>query len=237
MWAIILIVIVVLVAIYWFMTRSNEAEPAKTGMFDAPAPIEFALQAAPYASRTEAAADNSARVMGLGFRARARRWFRTPAARRAPGWRSMRNRTGGGSGRLLQPSIWHALSSDRPRPTPTRSTFSWRRRARPSSSRRASCSAAPGDEDSISPISSSPSPRMGRASQATSSSRRRRRAIRNMISSSCAPTAWISPRRRRTSTRASGARPGAGFSSSSTASTPVSRKRSIVSPRSFTTRG
>ncbi|MGH6797786.1 MAG: DUF937 domain-containing protein [Roseiarcus sp.] len=47
MWAIILIVIVVLVAIYWFMTRSHEAEPAKTGMFDAPAPIEYALQAAP----------------------------------------------------------------------------------------------------------------------------------------------------------------------------------------------
>jgi Bacterial protein of unknown function (DUF937) len=50
MWAIVLIVIVVLVAIYWFMTRSNEAEPAKTGMFDAPAPIELALQATPYAS-------------------------------------------------------------------------------------------------------------------------------------------------------------------------------------------
>jgi len=47
MWAIILIVIVVLVAIYWFMTRSQEAQPAKTGMFDAPAPIEYALRAAP----------------------------------------------------------------------------------------------------------------------------------------------------------------------------------------------
>ena len=47
MWAIILIVIVVLVAIYWFMTRSHEAEPAKTGMFDAPAPVEYALRAAP----------------------------------------------------------------------------------------------------------------------------------------------------------------------------------------------
>ena len=42
-----LIVIVVLVAIYWFMTRSQETQPAKTGMFDAPAPIEYSLQAAP----------------------------------------------------------------------------------------------------------------------------------------------------------------------------------------------
>jgi Bacterial protein of unknown function (DUF937) len=47
MWAIILIVIVVLVVIYWFMTRRHEAEPAKTGMFDAPAPIEYALLPAP----------------------------------------------------------------------------------------------------------------------------------------------------------------------------------------------
>ena len=47
MWAIILIVIVVLVAIYWFMTRTQEAEPAKTGMFDPLAPIEYALQATP----------------------------------------------------------------------------------------------------------------------------------------------------------------------------------------------
>ena len=47
MWAIIVIVIVVLLAIWWFMTRRHEEEPAKTGMFDAPAPIEFALQAAP----------------------------------------------------------------------------------------------------------------------------------------------------------------------------------------------
>ena len=44
MWAIILIVIVVLVAIYWFMTQGQKpAEPAKTGMFDPPAPIEYAL--------------------------------------------------------------------------------------------------------------------------------------------------------------------------------------------------
>jgi Bacterial protein of unknown function (DUF937) len=50
MWAIILIVIIVLIAIYWFMTRTHEAEPAKTGMFDAPAPIELALQSTPYAS-------------------------------------------------------------------------------------------------------------------------------------------------------------------------------------------
>ena len=48
MWAIILIVVVVLVAIYWFMTQSQKpAEPAKTGMFDPSAPIEYALQAAP----------------------------------------------------------------------------------------------------------------------------------------------------------------------------------------------
>ena len=48
MWAIILIVIVVLLAIWWFMTQNHKpAEPAKTGMFDAPAPIEYALQALP----------------------------------------------------------------------------------------------------------------------------------------------------------------------------------------------
>jgi hypothetical protein len=47
MWAIIVIVIVVLVAIYWFMTRSQQTEPAKTGMFDPPAPVEYALRAAP----------------------------------------------------------------------------------------------------------------------------------------------------------------------------------------------
>jgi hypothetical protein len=47
MWAIILIVIVVLLAIWWFMTRSHEPEPAKTGMFDAPAPTEYASRAAP----------------------------------------------------------------------------------------------------------------------------------------------------------------------------------------------
>jgi hypothetical protein len=48
MWAIILIVVVVLVAIYWFVTQSQKpAEPAKTGMFDPSAPIEYALQAAP----------------------------------------------------------------------------------------------------------------------------------------------------------------------------------------------
>jgi hypothetical protein len=47
MWAIILIVIVVLVAIYWYWQSHQAAEPAKTGMFDLPAPIEYALQAAP----------------------------------------------------------------------------------------------------------------------------------------------------------------------------------------------
>ena len=48
MWAIILIVIVVLVAIYWFMTQGQKPpEPAKTGMFDPAAPIEYALEAPP----------------------------------------------------------------------------------------------------------------------------------------------------------------------------------------------
>jgi hypothetical protein len=48
MWAIILIVIVVLLAIWWFMTQNQKpAEPAKTGMFDAPAPIEYALRSPP----------------------------------------------------------------------------------------------------------------------------------------------------------------------------------------------
>ena len=48
MWAIILIVIVVLLAIWWYMTQSQkQAEPAKTGMFDAPAPVEYALRTAP----------------------------------------------------------------------------------------------------------------------------------------------------------------------------------------------
>jgi uncharacterized protein DUF937 len=48
MWAIILIVIVVLLAIWWYMTQSQKpAEPAKTGMFDAPAPVEYALRTAP----------------------------------------------------------------------------------------------------------------------------------------------------------------------------------------------
>jgi len=47
MWAIILIVVIVLLAIWWFMSRRHEEEPAKTGMFDAPAPIEYALRSAP----------------------------------------------------------------------------------------------------------------------------------------------------------------------------------------------
>ena len=47
MWAIILIVIVVLVAIYWFMTQSQKpAESAKQGILQSPA-IEYALQALP----------------------------------------------------------------------------------------------------------------------------------------------------------------------------------------------
>jgi hypothetical protein len=48
MWAIILIVIVVLVAIYWYITQSQKpAEPAKTGLLNSPAQVELALQAAP----------------------------------------------------------------------------------------------------------------------------------------------------------------------------------------------
>ena len=45
-WAIVLIVIVVLLAIWWFMTeREKPAEPAKTGLLSAP--VEYALDAAP----------------------------------------------------------------------------------------------------------------------------------------------------------------------------------------------
>ena len=45
-WAIVLIVIVVLLAIWWFMTeREKPAEPAKTGFL--PAAVEYALDAAP----------------------------------------------------------------------------------------------------------------------------------------------------------------------------------------------
>ena len=47
MWAIILIVIVVLLAIWWFMSQRHEQEPAKTGMFDPPVKVEYALRAAP----------------------------------------------------------------------------------------------------------------------------------------------------------------------------------------------
>jgi hypothetical protein len=36
MWAIILLIVIVLAAIWWFMSRSHEAEPAKTGMLQAP---------------------------------------------------------------------------------------------------------------------------------------------------------------------------------------------------------
>ena len=46
MWAIILIVILVLLAIWWFMTQNQKpAEPAKTGLLSAP--IEYALAATP----------------------------------------------------------------------------------------------------------------------------------------------------------------------------------------------
>ena len=46
MWAIIVIVVVVLVAIYWFMTQGEKpAEPAKQGMLNSPAAVEYALRA------------------------------------------------------------------------------------------------------------------------------------------------------------------------------------------------
>jgi hypothetical protein len=49
-WAIVLIVVVVLVAIYWFMTQGEKpAEPAKQGMLGLPAAIEYVLQALPSA--------------------------------------------------------------------------------------------------------------------------------------------------------------------------------------------
>jgi hypothetical protein len=48
MWAIVVIVIIVLVAIYWFMTQGEKpAEPAKQGMLDSPATVEYALQGVP----------------------------------------------------------------------------------------------------------------------------------------------------------------------------------------------
>ena len=48
MWAIILLIVIVLAAIWWFMSRSHEAEPAKTGMLQAP--FEIVLLAPPGAS-------------------------------------------------------------------------------------------------------------------------------------------------------------------------------------------
>jgi hypothetical protein len=48
MWAIILLIVIVLAAIWWFMSRSHEAEPAKTGMLQAP--FEIVLLASPGAS-------------------------------------------------------------------------------------------------------------------------------------------------------------------------------------------
>jgi hypothetical protein len=45
MWAIILLIVIVLAAIWWFMSQNQKAEPAKTGMLQAP--VEFALTALP----------------------------------------------------------------------------------------------------------------------------------------------------------------------------------------------
>jgi hypothetical protein len=47
-WAIVLIVIVVLIVIYWFMTQGQKpAEPAKQGMLNSPATVEYGLRALP----------------------------------------------------------------------------------------------------------------------------------------------------------------------------------------------
>ncbi len=45
MWAIILLIVIVLAAIWWFMSQHQKAEPAKTGMLQAP--VAFALTALP----------------------------------------------------------------------------------------------------------------------------------------------------------------------------------------------
>jgi hypothetical protein len=44
-WAIIVVIVIVLAAIWWFMSQREKAEPAKTGMLEAP--ISFALSATP----------------------------------------------------------------------------------------------------------------------------------------------------------------------------------------------
>ena len=36
MWAIILLIVIVLAAIWWFVTQNKHSEPAKTGMLQAP---------------------------------------------------------------------------------------------------------------------------------------------------------------------------------------------------------
>jgi len=46
-WAIVLLVVIVLVAIYWFMTQSQQPEPTKQGMLQAPTAVEYALRATP----------------------------------------------------------------------------------------------------------------------------------------------------------------------------------------------
>ncbi len=45
MWAIILLIVIVLAAIWWFMSQNHKAEPAKTGLLEAP--IEFAVTGLP----------------------------------------------------------------------------------------------------------------------------------------------------------------------------------------------
>ena len=48
MWAIILLIVIVLAALYWYMTQSRKhEEPAKTGMLQPPGAVEYAMRALP----------------------------------------------------------------------------------------------------------------------------------------------------------------------------------------------
>ena len=42
MWAIIVLIVVVLVAVWWFMTQNHKAEPAKQGLL--PPAIEYTIR-------------------------------------------------------------------------------------------------------------------------------------------------------------------------------------------------
>ena len=107
------------------------------------------------------------------------------------------------------------------------------RPARRSPRRRASCSAARAAGVWISPISWCRSRRTASARPAKCSGPRRRPATRSEISLLFAPIVSNWRRPARISISASPVRPGGRFSSSFTATTRGSRKRSIVSRRSF----